>query len=205
VEITKPYYMGVYMVTKGQFAAFAKGVQADHYPMGDVTWNDARAFCDWLSKKEGKAYELSTEAEWEYACRAGTKTRFWCGDADASLKGNANLADASFREKNPGATWAVAWNDGFAFAAPVGNFKPNPWGLYDMHGNVYQWCADGYGPYQEGTIKDPKGQETANTRVLRGGAWDCTPRYCRSALRHGYPPTHRHANSGFRVCCRLAE
>jgi sulfatase modifying factor 1 len=245
VEITQAFYMGVYPVTKGQFAAFAKAApytteaetdgkgvgynastkklesgkyswrvlgfaQADDHPVAEVTWNDAKAFCEWLSKKEGKTYELPTEAEWEYACRAGTKTRFWCGDWDGDLKGNANIADASFKEKNPRARGAVAWDDGYAFTSPVGSFKANPWGLYDMHGNVWQWCADGYGPYQEGTIKDPKGADSGlkdkdgiKSRVLRGGSWGDAPRDCRSAVRSDGVPAYRLDGSGFRVVLRV--
>jgi formylglycine-generating enzyme required for sulfatase activity/serine/threonine protein kinase len=236
-EITQAFYMGVYPVTKGQFAAFAKAApytteaetdgkgfgynastkklesgkyswrdpgfaQADDHPVVEVTWNDAKAFCEWLSKKEGKTYELPTEAEWEYACRAGTTTRFWCGDMDASLKGNANIADASLKEKYPFGRWAVAWNDDYPFTSPVGNFKANRWGLYDMHGNVWQWCADGYGPYQEGYIKDPKGKDSGNSRVLRGGSWYNLPCNCRSADRLIIDPANRGDGSGFRVALR---
>ncbi len=177
--------------------------QVDDHPVVEVSWNDATAFCAWLSKKEGKSYELPTEAEWEYACRAGTTTRFWCGDTDASLKGNANIADASLHASCPGATWAVAWDDGHAFTSPVGTFKANPWGLYDMHGNVWQWCADGYDKYQERYIKDPKGKESANSRVLRGGSWRVDPRNCRSAHRYNFVPAYRFDYDGFRVVLRL--
>jgi len=176
--------------------------QGDDHPVVEVSWNDATAFCAWLSKKEGKTYELPTEAEWEYACRAGTTTRFWCGDTDASLKGNANIADASLKEKYPSASWAVAWDDGYASTSPVGRFKANPWGLYDMGGNVWQWCADDYDKYQEGTIKDPNGKESANIRVLRGGSWCAGPRDCRSASRGGDYPANRNDLNGFRVVLR---
>jgi len=240
VEITKAFYMGVYPVTKGQFAAFVKDdgyqteaekdgngfgynastktfeygkyswrdlgfAQTDDHPVVEVTWNDAKAFCAWLSKKEGKTYELPTEAEWEYACRAGTKTRFWCGDKDEDLKGNANIADASFKEKYPGVSFAVAWDDGYPFTSPAGSFKANPWGLYDMHGNVWQWCADMHGHYQEGYIKDPNGKDSGNRRVLRGGSWNNEPRFCRSANRFHDEPSLRscHDIFGFRVVLRL--
>ena len=93
--------------------------QTEAHPVVNVTWNDAVKFCAWLSKKEGKTSELPTEAEWEYACRAGTTTRFWCGDDDASLKGNANVADVSLKAKYPVAGFAVSWDDGYAFTSPV--------------------------------------------------------------------------------------
>jgi sulfatase modifying factor 1 len=176
---------------------------ADH-PVVVATWNDATAFCVWLSKKEGKTYELPTEAEWEYACRAGTKTRFWCGDRDADLKGNANIADASFKEKYSAGDWAVSWDDGYAFTSPVGRFKANPWGLYDMHGNVWQWCADYYdGKYYENSNKkDPLNSSKSNSRVLRGGSWGHEPRHCRSAGRGINVPANRLSNFGFRVVLR---
>ena len=179
--------------------------QEDDHPVIEVTWNDATAFCAWLSKKESKPYELPTEAEWEYACRAGTKTRFWCGDTLASLKGNENIADASLREKCPRANWTVAWLDGYAFTSPVGTFKPNPWGLYDMSGNVDQWCADGYGPYQYGYIKDPKSKASENSRVLRCGSWNFHPSDCRPAFRRGSDPAGRNVDIGFRVVLRLPD
>jgi formylglycine-generating enzyme required for sulfatase activity len=177
--------------------------QGEDHPVVDVSWNDATAFCAWLSKKEGKTYELPTEAEWEYACRAGTTTRFWCGDEDGSLQGNANIADVSLNEKSPFFTWAVGWDDGYASTSPVGAFKANPWGLSDMHGNVWQWCADGYRPYQEEFIKDPKGQESSYSCVLRGGCWDVAPCSCRSALRLVDGPADRAVTVGFRVVLRL--
>jgi eukaryotic-like serine/threonine-protein kinase len=178
--------------------------QGDDHPVVDVSWNDATAFCAWLSKKEGKTYELPTEAEWEYACRAGTTTRFWCGDVDASLQGNANVADASLKAKSPGfPAGTVAWDDGYMFTSPAGSFKANPWGLYDMHGNVWQWCADGYGPYQDGYIKDPNSNERPNRRVARGGSWWDRPRGCWSAYRGCFSPVMRNGVLGVRVVLRL--
>ncbi|MBV9122592.1 MAG: SUMF1/EgtB/PvdO family nonheme iron enzyme [Planctomycetes bacterium] len=163
--------------------------QTDKHPVVQVSWNDAQAFCDWLSRKEGKVYELPTEAEWEYACRAGTTTRYWCGHADNTLQGNANVGDASLAEKLGADTvrkrgWTYAtWNDGYPYTSPVGAFKANPWGLYDMGGNVVQWCADYYGPYPGGSIKDPTGPENLSPHLCRGGCWNHIPRGTRSAVR----------------------
>ena len=182
--------------------------QTDEQPVVNVTWNDAVKFCEWLSKKEGKTYELPTEVEWEYACRAGTETRFWCGDKDEDLKGNANIADASLKEKDPTKTDVVAWDDGYAFTSPVGKFKPNPWGLYDVHGNVWQWCADWFdrGYYANSPRQDPKGPDSGQERVLRGGSWLAgTPRECRAAERHHFEPSHRNTHNGFRVVLRVAK
>jgi formylglycine-generating enzyme required for sulfatase activity len=171
----------------------------DDHPVVNVTWNDAVAYCEWLKKKEGKEYRLPTEAEWEYACRAGKQTAYFTGDEVESLKGYANIADASLKKKYPSATWAVEFDDGYAFTAPVGSFKPNPWGLYDMHGNVWQWCSDLYGKYDKEDNVDPKGSKTGDLRVLRGGSWGDGPQFCRAADRYGYVPALRDYGIGFRV------
>ena len=115
--------------------------QTDEYPVVNVSWNDAVAFCKWLSGKEGKAYRLPTEAEWEYSCRAGTTTRYYSGDDPETLAKVGNVADATFKAKFPNRKYAIKASDGYVFTAPVGKFKPNAFGLYDMHGNVLQWCA----------------------------------------------------------------
>jgi formylglycine-generating enzyme required for sulfatase activity/serine/threonine protein kinase len=129
--------------------------QTDEHPVVEVSWNDAVAFCEWLSRKEGKAYRLPTEAEWEYACRAGSRGRFHFGDDDEELAQYGNVADASFRAAT-GRTFGIQADDRFGFTAPVRQFKPNPWGLYDMHGNAWEWCQDYYGPYDKITsLNDP--------------------------------------------------
>ncbi len=146
--------------------------------MVNVSWNDAVAFCKWLSRKEGKTYRLPTEAEWEYACRAGTTTRYYSGDDPETLAKVANVADATVKAKFPDWKWTIKASDGYVFTAPVGQFKPNAFGLYDMHGNVWQWCA-GLGRLRAITTKsptdDPTGPATGSYRVARGGSC-CTRR-----------------------------
>ena len=127
--------------------------------MVNVSWNDAVAFCKWLSQKEGKTYRLPTEAEWEYACRAGTTTRYYSGDdpGDAGQGGERGRCDGQ-GEVLEVASWTyIAARDGYVFTAPVGRFQPNDFGLYDMHGNVWEWCADWYeaGYYAVSPADDP--------------------------------------------------
>lgn len=176
--------------------------QTENHPVVNVSWEDADNFCKWLSRKEGKRYRLPTEAEWEYACRAGTETKFWCGDDEADLQGHANVSDASFRVKLPSADWTKPWNDGFPFTAPVGSFKANPFGLFDMHGNVQEWCGDWYGEkyYASSPPADPTGPTTGTTRVKRGGDFLDYALICGSAFRRSeVPPTSRGHFIGFRV------
>jgi formylglycine-generating enzyme len=180
--------------------------QKGDHPVVQVTWNDAQAFCAWLSKKSGRTVELPTEAQWEYACRAGTKTAYPWGDNPDDGKGWDNCADQSLRGKTPvgyGGEGFFSWDDGFAFTAPAGTFKANALGLYDMHGNVWQWCQDRHGDdgvdYGREAAVDPTGQETGNKRVLRGGTWISAPRGCRSAYRGWLEPDQGYDNGGFRV------
>jgi formylglycine-generating enzyme required for sulfatase activity len=164
--------------------------QTDNHPVGNVSWNDAVKFCEWLSKKSGKSVRLPTEAEWEYACRAGTTTVFFTGDESASLKGYANVPDEALRTKLSRSADAKVWfpfDDGYPFTAPVGRFKPNPWGLYDMTGNVFQWCGD----------KSPGGD--AKQRVFRGGSYNLNVQSCRCASRGFGKPESRYSYTGFRV------
>jgi len=180
--------------------------QNGDHPVVQVSWNDAKAFCDWLSKKSGKTVVLPTEAQWEYACRAGTKTAYPWGDAPDDGKGWANASDQSLKKKLPNAPpeWKFfGWDDGFVFTAPVGSFKANAFGLYDMNGNAGQWCQDRYGAYEKGASTDPTGPDTGSYRVLRGGCWSNYPQYCRSAIRGGYVPVTRLSKFGFRVVLDL--
>jgi formylglycine-generating enzyme required for sulfatase activity len=176
--------------------------QTDDHPVVEVSWNDAQAFCRWLGKKEGKKYRLPTEAEYEYACRAGTHTAYFWGDNPDGGQGFANCADLTAGEKFPHWT-TFNWRDGFVLTSPVGSFKPNPWGLYDMTGNVFQWCSDYYGPYGDADAIDPSGPvqgDASSLRVQRGGSWDSHPPACRAASRFGNPPDFRIDYVGFRVC-----
>ena len=181
--------------------------QSDDHPVCNVSWDDAVAFCRWLSEVEGVTYRLPTEAEWEYACRAGTSTLFSTGDDPNSLHGTANLADATLRKEQPRLTWAVDWEDGFAATAPVGSFKPNAFGLYDMHGNVWEWCQDVYDDQWYGTspTNDPL-RRGVERHVFRGGGFDNWPGFLRSADRYSsHSPTLRSRWAGFRVVREAAE
>jgi formylglycine-generating enzyme required for sulfatase activity/serine/threonine protein kinase len=243
VHITKPFYLGKYPVTVGQFRAFVDDMgyrteaeaggggagiigkgknpfafrpafswrnpgypQSDWHPVVNVTWNDARKFCAWLSRKDGRTYRLPTEAEWEYACRAGTATRFYCGDTQANLKYVANIADEAFKAQFPQMkTYSHKWNDGYAFAAPVdaSPFLPNRFGLYGMHGNVWQWCADHYARdyYEHSPERDPPGPPSGPNHVLRGGSWINDSKMCRCAQRANNLPDTCYNDLGFRVAC----
>jgi formylglycine-generating enzyme required for sulfatase activity len=211
VILSKPFYLGVTHVTVDQFAVFAAktgyttdaeregggptwrkpGIaQKGDHPVVCISYNDARAFCDWLSKISAKNCHLPAEAQWEYACRAGTSTAYSWGDDPAE-----------------GKPWAH-WNAPRGGTVPAGSLQPNPWGLCDMHGNVLAWCSDCYGPYATGTVTDPAGPTAAfpydssagRNHVLRGGAWHLPPAQCRSAYRHWGAVDHRFNSLGFRVC-----
>jgi formylglycine-generating enzyme required for sulfatase activity len=175
--------------------------QKGDHPVVQVSWNDAKAFCDWLSKKSGKTVVLPTEAQWEYACRAGTKTAYPWGDNPDDGKGWANAADQSIKKKIPNQKgWTFfSWDDGYVFTSPVASFKANAFGLYDMNGNAWQWCQDRYGDYEKGAATDPTGAATGALRVLRGGSWIDDPWSCRSAVRGGDAPGSRYDYIGFRV------
>jgi formylglycine-generating enzyme len=159
----------------------------DH-PAGNISWNDAVKFCEWLGRRSARAVRLPTEAEWEYACRAGTSTVFFTGNDPASLKGFANVPDQSLRTKLGEALTSTRFpfDDGYPFTAPVGRFKPNPWGLHDMHGNVFQWCGD-----------DIPGDTPR--RVFRGGSYNLNIQTCRCAARGFGKPESRYSYTGFRV------
>jgi len=238
VRITRPFYLGVTEVTRGQFRLFVDDTnykteaendgkggygwneqtkefeqnpkftwqnagfeQTDEHPVVNVSWNDATEFAKWLSQKEGKTYRLPTEAEWEYACRAGTKTAYLCGDDPEGLAAVANIADGTAKEKYPDWTSSIKARDGYVYTAPVGRFRTNAFGLYDMHGNVWEWCLDGYDGeyYKQSPADDPPGPSGSSPRVFRGGSWCCQPVDCRSANRSGRAPGGRGISLGFRL------
>jgi formylglycine-generating enzyme required for sulfatase activity len=175
--------------------------QSGKHPVVNVSWNDATAFCTWLSRREGKHYRLPTEAEWEYACRAGTGTRYYCGDDAEGLVLAGNVFDAGARAVLPAWKNNIQQDDGYRFTAPVGEFEPNGFGLYDMHGNASEWCADRYSStaYRLPSTDDPAGPSIGSCRAIRGGAWTNTAQACRSANRDGQPPDARTCSFGFRI------
>jgi formylglycine-generating enzyme required for sulfatase activity len=173
--------------------------QTDAHPVVNVSWNDARAFCEWLSKQEGKEYRLPTEAEWEFCCRAGTRTRFHGGNDDESLQRVGNVADLSLKSKwhygdLPNKTYreliskwfdVVTWDDGYPFTSPVGQYDGNAFGIHDMHGNVWEWCQDWYQKdYTKDRLTDPQGPGSGEHRVFRGGSFSGVADSCRSAFRN---------------------
>jgi formylglycine-generating enzyme required for sulfatase activity/serine/threonine protein kinase len=183
VTITKPFLLATTAVTQAQWSAVMGSnpskFRGDSRPVEMVSWHDAVAFCEKLSAKEGKHYRLPTEAEWEYACRAGTQTAY----------GGANLNEMGWYKDNSDAQ-----------THPVAQKKANAWGLYDMQGNVNQWCSDGYGGPYGGDAIDPKGANGSKTRVVRGGAWKWTSDQLRAAFRGRAAPGGRHDDVGFRLC-----
>ena len=178
--------------------------QTDDHPVINVTWNDAAAFCDWLSKKEGRTYRLPTEAEWEYACRAGTSSRYFHSDDPAELLRFAHLLNGA-----QAAGYADVQDqrhflkEGESLTAKVSSKQPNAWGLYDMLGNAWEWTGDWYAEdyYARSPTNDPPGPASGSVRVRRGGAWNSFPLYARVAFRNWNSPNTRCINVGFRVVC----
>jgi formylglycine-generating enzyme required for sulfatase activity len=187
VTITRPFYLGKFEVTQEQWQAvmgtnngFYKGT---NLPVEQVSWNDCQEFVAKLKEKvRGYEFRLPTEAEWEYACRAGTTTEYSHGD------GATNLAE-------------YAWSTGNAERRThaVGEKKPNPWGLHDIHGNVWEWCQDWYGAYPGGEVTDPTGASSGTARVIRGGSWSHPARDLWSSFRLKFRPDFRFRSIGVRV------
>jgi formylglycine-generating enzyme required for sulfatase activity len=178
--------------------------QADDHPVTCVSWNDAQKFIEWLNRQEDQQSRLPTEAEWEYAARAGSTTaRYWGDNSDSACR-YANVADKTAAKE---LSWAGVHDceDGYVYTAPVGTYRPNESGLHDMIGNVWEWCQDWYGDYPAGSVTDPQGPSSGGNRVLRGGSWGSVPRYCRSANRYWYGPATRRSYSGFRLVAPLVS
>ena len=190
--------------------------QSDEQPVVLVSWNDAVAFAAWLSAEEKAVYRLPTEAEWEYACRAGTRTWLNFGDDPSIAALHANLADASLEMAHPGHVTRQRVlkpheerEDGYVYTAPVGRFAPNAFGLFDMHGNVWEWCQDRYWPsaYKKldpnVTTVDPHGPDVSEAagplRVLRGGSWYVDMVTARSSSRLWNDPAEAFCYAGFRL------
>lgn len=199
VTISRDYYLGVYEVTQSQYEKVmgnnlshfqgdnVANVDSSNHPVEGVSWENAVEFCRRLSelpeeKKAGRVYRLPTEAEWEYACRAGSKTTYSFGDDEGQLGDYA-----WFRGNSGGRTH------------PVGQKKPNAWGLYDMHGNVWEWCADWFGHYPKEAVTDPVGPAEGVLRVGRGGGWFNGAADCGSSIRSWSSPAYRARNDGVRL------
>lgn len=198
VLISQGYWLGKYEVTQLEWKSLMGNMPSrfdsdeNRFPVENVSWEDAINFCRTLTSRERRAgrlpshleYTLLTEAEWEYACRAGTTTPFHYGNRlDVNL---ANIKELNHRSKKE----------------KVGSYKPNNWGLYDMHGNVMEWVMDWKGDYPSGTVTDPKGPSTSGHRMVRGGGFNIIAQYCRSAQRTSKSPTNRDYNLGFRLAIR---
>ncbi len=240
VRITRPFYLGKYEATVGNFRRFVQDTgyrteaekdgqggwgynraigkcegrrpqynwrnpgfpQNEDYPVLNVTWNDAVAFCRWLSRKEAKTYRLPTEAEWEYACRAGTTTRYYNGDDPDALAKVAKTTDPKGRSSFPAIQNLLIPKDQRGrFTAPVGSLPPNRFGLHDMLGNAWEWCSDWYGEdyYARSPVDDPQGPDSGDRHVRRGGAWNSFPLWARASFRNWNQPDSRCVNLGFRV------
>jgi formylglycine-generating enzyme required for sulfatase activity len=194
VRLTNPFWIGVTPVTQGQWKAVmgknpSKYFIGDRHPVVNVSWDDCQQFLAKLNvtckhQLGDLVFDLPTEAQWEYACRAGTQTRYFFGNDPGDLGDHAWFWDNSGRQVHP-----------------VGERKPNAWGLLDMNGNVWQWCQDQFGPYG-GDATDPNGPATGNTRCLRGGRWCVSADYCRSASRNWGDPALSLALDGCRVVLR---
>jgi len=229
VLVEKPFWMGRFEVTNGQYARFDPSHDSRHehgtasfnseratgprlngprQPVVRVSWQEATAFCRWLSEKMGERCILPDEAQWEYACRAGSADPFWYGDPNVDFSRFANMADATigrwayYNERRRSADQVPRdgrFDDGALVTADVGRYEPNVWGLHDMHGNAGEWTRSAYDPYPYRADDGRNRPEADDRRVVRGGSWYDRPPRCRSSFRLSYPPWQKVYNVGFRV------
>jgi len=203
VTLTKAFYMSIHEVTQKHYETvtgpkgdkktsqeYLDGFKGDNMPASNISWRNGEKFCKMLGQSDNRTYALPTEAQWEYACRAGTDTPFSFGPTIATSQANydSNYAydkgKTGKHRKKP---------------MPVGKTRPNAWGMYDMHGNVSEWCTDEYGPYRADPVRDPKGPAKGTGHVVRGGSWRSSPGACRAAFRSGSEAGSY--NIGLRVVC----
>ena len=215
VTLTRGFRIGATQVTQAQWKAVMGNepslFKGDDLPVEQVSWDEAVEFCSKLSAtevKEGRKYRLPNEAEWEYACRAGSRGPFaGTGKLDdmgwyADNSGDAPLDSQRIWDTDQANYWKRIFEDNKCRTHPVAQKRQNA-GLYDMHGNVWEWCSDWQGDYPSDRVTNPSGPAAGASRVVRGGSWATYPRYCRSADRHGYAPDVRNGSLGFRVCLDL--
>jgi formylglycine-generating enzyme required for sulfatase activity len=197
VRISRPFFLGRFEVTQAQWkavmgnnpSAFRLQPHADRLPADMITWNDAMDFVSKINQLGIGRFRLPTEAEWEYACRAGTTTPYYWGND----RSQATLSKYA---------WGYSRAEGKSH--PVGTLLPNAWGLYDMTGNVWEWCSDWFQPYDSSDTLDPGGLETGERKIYRGGSWYNEPEALRSANRHGHAPKGNGGlNAGFRLVMEI--
>jgi len=238
VKLGQPFWLGRFEITNQQYGLYHPShesrlehgdflqfshrergypLDASNQPVVRVSWRNATGFCGWLSARTGRRFSLPTEAQWEYACRAGTTTPFWYGDLDSDFSPFANVSDATHHSVDTfgfglpsGAIppWRPAdtrFDDHHRVSAPVGTCKPNPWGLCDMHGNVSEWTQTAYRPYPYDEGSGCNSMDADGKRIVRGGSWYDRPKHCRSSFRSAYPPDQVVFDVGFRVICEADE
>lgn len=186
VTLTRGFYLSSHLVTQTLYRKVMRKNPSefgkDKHPVTNVSWDDAHRFMEKVSKRDGYSYRLPTEAEWEYACRAGTTSAYFWGDTISDKQANC---DENFS------------------ATDVDTFLPNAFGVHDMHGNAWEWCSDWYGEYSKKAQVDPTGPKEGTSRVVRGGSYGYTPEYVRSAIRNMGPPDYRGNVLSFRVAMTL--
>ena len=221
--VDRPFYLGRYEVTNAEYAVFRPAhdsgvisqtnkdqnergipVNGPRQPVVRVAWNDAMAFCDWLSRRTGRKCVLPTEVQWEWACRAGSSGPLYYGDLNTDFGRFANLADATLTQfaRGDSPPWHPKdgrFNDGALVTAPVGSYAPNPWGLCDMIGNAAEWTRSSYRPYPYDPADGREALDADEAKVVRGGSWYDRPGRARSATRRHYAPWQGVFNVGFRV------